>query len=94
MKLATTTEELKATNESLEARVSDPKLKDQERQIAELTAQVKIQEENKAKLKSLLDEAAIDIKNEQELVAKLAETVTSLQVCSGLCTVTLLLAFY
>ena len=80
LKLATTAEELKATNESLEAKVSDPKLKDQERQINELTSKIQSLESEKVHLKSLLDEAAIDLKSEQEENDHLAQTVNALQV--------------
>ena len=80
LKLATTTEELKATNESLEAKVSDPKLKDQERQISELAAKIRILEEEKSHLKGLLDEAAVDFQSEKEENEHLAQTVTALQV--------------
>jgi len=84
MKLATATEEVKATNEALEARVADPKLKDQERQITELSAKVKTLEENNSNLRNLLDEAAIDLKSEQEENEHLTQTVTTLQVCNSI----------
>ena len=80
MRLAASADQLKTTNEALEANTSEPKLKEQEQQISELNDRVVTLEKEKEGLKKLLDEAAVDLKNEEEENGELSKAVAALKV--------------
>lgn len=80
LKLATTKEQLKASNEALELQNSDPKLKDQDREIAELNDKIQNLEKDRADHISLLNEAGVDFLAKKEEAENLERMVAALKV--------------
>jgi hypothetical protein len=80
IKIAAIKDKLAASNEALEQQNSDPKLKDQEREISELSSRVEILEKEKLTLKELLNEAGVDFLAKKEEIEELAKIVSALKV--------------
>jgi len=59
---------------------SDPKLKEQERLISELNGKIRMMEEEKDRMKTLLDEAAVDLFTKKEENDELVQAVATLKV--------------
>ena len=80
IKIAAIKDKLAASNEALEQQSSDPKLKDQEREISGLNSRVEILEKEKSTLKELLNEAGVDFLAKKEEIEDLAQIVSALKV--------------
>ena len=80
IKLVAIKDKLAASNAALEQQNSDPKLKDQDREISGLNSRVEILEKEKLTLKELLNEAGIDFLAKKEEIEELAKIVSALKV--------------
>ena len=80
IKLAAIKDKLAASNAALEQQSSDPKLKDQDREISGLNSRVEVLEKEKLTLKELLNEAGVDFLAKKEEIEELAKIVSALKV--------------